>query len=57
MGELESWIASELEQKNKWIVEALEILHDKKCPDKLRDFVQGIIQYLDPESLILKTGK
>ena len=46
VGELESWLDLGTSQKNKWIVLALDALHEDQCPDQLRQFVREIIEYL-----------
>lgn len=46
VGELESWLELGTRKKNKWVVSALQHLHDGKCTAGLRDFVHEIIGYL-----------
>ncbi len=41
VGELESWIDLGV-KKNKWVLPALEIIHESKCPENLREFVGSI---------------
>jgi hypothetical protein len=47
VGELECWLDLGTSQKNKWIVSALETLHDDRCPDELKRFVEEILEYLE----------
>ncbi len=46
VGELESWLELGTRKRNKWVVSALQHLHDGKCTADLRDFVHEIIGYL-----------
>lgn len=46
VGELEGWLDLGIRQKNKWIVLALETLHQDKCTSELRDFVKSILGYM-----------
>ena len=46
VGELEKWIDLGTSQKNKWIIPALEILFEDKCPVALRTFIANVIERL-----------
>lgn len=46
VGELESWIDVGTSQKNKWVVRALEQLHDGECPDGLRTFISNVTHWV-----------
>lgn len=46
VGELESWLDLGTSQKNRWIVLALEALHNDQCPDELKQFVGEVLGYL-----------
>lgn len=46
VGELEGWLNLGIRQKNKWIVLALEALHQGKCSSELKDFVKSVLNYL-----------
>lgn len=46
VGELESWIDLGTSRKNKWIVLALDVLHNDQCPDELKQFVGEVLGYL-----------
>jgi len=45
VGELESWMNLGTTRKNKWIVLALEALHNGKCGSELRRFIGQILQF------------
>lgn len=49
VGELEGWLNLGIRQKNKWIVLALEALHQDKCSSELKDFVKSVLNYLDED--------
>lgn len=49
VGELEGWLNLDTRQKNKWIVLALEDLHQGKCSSELKDFVKIVLNYLDED--------
>ena len=46
VGELESWMHLGTTRKNKWIVLALEALHNGKCGSELRRFIGQVLQFL-----------
>jgi len=46
VGELERWLDLGTSWKNKWIILALEALHDDQCSDELKQFVGEILGYL-----------
>jgi hypothetical protein len=46
-GELESWIPLGSTKGKKWNLAALEALHNDKCPEKLKTFIQEVITFLD----------
>ena len=45
VGELESWMNLDTKRKNKWIVIALETLHNGKCGSELRRFIGQILHF------------
>jgi hypothetical protein len=47
-GELESWIPLDASKGKEWNRKALQELHDGKCPDDLKKFVQDIVKFLIP---------
>lgn len=47
VGELEGWIDLGTKKKNRWIILALESLHDDQCPENLAQFVKEILDNLD----------
>ncbi len=49
VGELEGWLDLNIRQKNKWIVLALEALHQGECSSELKDFVKSVLNYLDED--------
>lgn len=48
-GQLESWIKLPLSKGQKWNRAVLELLHQRKGPAPLNDFVEAIVQYLVPK--------
>lgn len=40
VGELEGWIDLKTKKKNKWIIPALDIIHNNKTPQELKEFVK-----------------
>jgi hypothetical protein len=49
-GELESWMNLGVSKGREWNRKALEELHNRKCPDELRQFVEGVVKFLIPKS-------
>lgn len=47
VGELEGWIDLGTRRKNRWVVLALEALHDNKCSSSLRTFIGEVLDDLN----------
>lgn len=45
VGELEGWIKLGTNRKSKWIIPALEEIHNKKTPDELKKFIGDILKF------------
>ena len=45
VGELEGWMDFGTRKKNKWIVQALEEIHEGNTTDELKDFIKEVIGY------------
>lgn len=43
VGELEKWIDVGTNQKNKWIVKALNEIHEDRIPNQLKEFIKEIL--------------
>jgi len=50
-GELEKWFPFMTKKGAKWNREALEALHDDKCPAELKAFMTRVVEYLVPPAL------
>jgi len=50
VGELESWMNLGTSQKSKWIVAALQKLHDGECPPQLKEFVSRIMAHFSGDN-------
>lgn len=47
VGELEGWMDLGTRQKNKWIVQALEEIHEGNTNDELKNFIKEVIEYFE----------
>ena len=47
VGELEGWMDFGTRKKNKWIVQALEEIHEGNTTDELKDFIKEVIGYFE----------
>lgn len=47
VGELEGWMDLGTRQKNKWIVQALEEIHDGNTSEELKDFVEEVLSFFE----------
>jgi len=47
VGELEGWMDLGTRQKNKWIVHALEEIHEGNTTDELKNFIKEVIGYFE----------
>lgn len=45
VGELEGWMELGTSQKNKWIILALEAIHEGNSSQELKDFVEEVIEF------------
>lgn len=54
VGELEGWLDLGTRQKNKWIVLALEALHQDKCSNELEAFIKEILEFMGEEVILEK---
>lgn len=45
VGELEGWISLGTTKKNKWIVPALDAIHNQKTPDSLSHFIGKVLAF------------
>lgn len=50
VGELEGWLDLDTRQKSKWIVHALEALHQDKCNPKLKNFLKAILNHMGEDT-------
>jgi hypothetical protein len=49
-GELERWIKLGASKGREWNRKALEELHNEKCPDELRAFIEAVVRFLIPST-------
>ncbi|GAH72454.1 unnamed protein product, partial [marine sediment metagenome] len=50
VGELEGWLDLDTRQKSKWIIHALEALHQNKCDPKLNNFLKAILNHMGEDT-------